>query len=143
MFRLVRSGIFPPLPETGNKRSLVHVDDVVDAMRRMMGEARANGQTYIVTGPRAYSGRELYDAMRAAAGMPRSSWAVPRFVLRALAAAGDLGGALLKRRLPFDGEVLDRLLGSAWYSGARLERELHWRARIDLAEGLASLMVPE
>ena len=33
MGRLVRRGLFPPLPETGNRRSLIHVDDVVDVMR--------------------------------------------------------------------------------------------------------------
>ena len=37
MGRLVRRGLFPPLPETGNHRSLVHVDDVVSAMRVVAG----------------------------------------------------------------------------------------------------------
>ena len=33
MAALVRRGWFPPLPETGNRRSLVHVSDVVAAIR--------------------------------------------------------------------------------------------------------------
>lgn len=33
MARGIRADWFQPLPETGNRRSLVHVDDVVAAMR--------------------------------------------------------------------------------------------------------------
>ncbi len=35
MARGMRAGWFPPLPETGNKRSLVHVDDIISAIRRV------------------------------------------------------------------------------------------------------------
>jgi nucleoside-diphosphate-sugar epimerase len=42
--------------------------------------------------------------------------------------------------MPFDSEVLDRLLGSAWYSPARIEHELGWRARVSLADGLAEMV---
>ena len=35
MARGIKSGWFPPIPETGNKRSLVHVDDVVAAVRHV------------------------------------------------------------------------------------------------------------
>ena len=140
MGRLVKRGLFPPLPETGNRRSLVHVDDVVGAMRLVADADRANGGTYIVASSTAPSGRELFDALRSALGMPRCSWAVPGVLLRAVAIGADGLEAIVKRRMPFDGEVLDRLLGSAWYSPARIERELGWRARVSLADGLAEML---
>ena len=140
MARLVARGLFPPLPETGNHRSLIHVDDVVAAMRLVAGDPRANGRTYIVTSPEAPSGRGLFDAMRDALGMPRCSWCVPEALLQAAAAGGDVLEALTGRRMPFDRDVLDRLLGSAWYSGARMERELGWRAKVSLSQGLAELV---
>jgi len=140
MGRLVRRGLFPPLPETGNHRSLVHVDDVVTAMRLVAGDDRANGGTYIVASSEAPSGRELFDALRSALGMPRCSWAVPGGLLRAVAIGADGLEAIVKRRMPFDSEVLDRLLGSAWYSPARIERDLGWRARVSLADGLAEML---
>ncbi len=136
MTALVRRGWFPPLPETGNRRSMVHVADVVAAMRLVAGEPRAAGRSYIVAHPQTHSGRQLYDALRAASGMPPVGWAVPRGVLAAAARLGDLGAAVLGRRMPLDSEALDRLLGSACYSPARIERELGWRASVDLADGL-------
>ncbi|MCB1933554.1 MAG: NAD-dependent epimerase/dehydratase family protein [Candidatus Accumulibacter sp.] len=140
MSRLVERGWFPPLPETGNHRSLVHVDDVVAAMRLVADDRRASGRTYIVAAYEAPSGRALFNALRSALGMRRCSWEVSELLLRLAAGAGDGLAAVTKRRMPFDTEVLDRLLGSAWYSPARIERELGWRTRVTLADGLAEML---
>jgi nucleoside-diphosphate-sugar epimerase len=139
MGRLVRRGLFPPLPETGNHRSLVHVDDVVAAVRLVADDDRANGRTYIVAAPEAPSGRQLYDALRQALGMAPLAWAVPAILLRLGGRVGDGLEALTQRRVPLDSEALERLLGSAWYSPARIERELGWRAQVSLADGLGEM----
>lgn len=130
MAHAIRSGWFPPLPETGNQRSLVHVQDVVDVIRLAAERPEANGRTYIVADPRAYSGREIFDAIRVALGVSAAPiFTVPEGFLRI---AGRLNGRL--------GEVVDRLIGSACYSPARIERELGWRAGIGLTEGLREML---
>ena len=140
MGRLVRRGLFPPLPETGNRRSLVHVDDVVAALRLVAGDQRADGRTYIVASPEAPSGRALFDALRLVLGMSQCNWSVPASMLRVAARCANGVETLSKRRMPFDSEVLDRLLGSAWYSPARIQHELGWRARVSLEDGLAEML---
>lgn len=140
MGRLVARGLFPPLPETGNHRSLVHVDDVVSAMRLVAADDRANGRNYIVAGSEAPSGRALYDALRQVQGLPPCRWSVPVSALRLAAKTGDGLEKLLGRRLPLDSEALDRLLCSAWYSPARIERELGWKARVSLFDGLSEML---
>ncbi|MDI6746164.1 MAG: NAD-dependent epimerase/dehydratase family protein [Rhodocyclaceae bacterium] len=137
MAQSIRAGWFPPLPETGNRRSLVHVDDVVAAMRLVAETPAANGRTYIVADPQAYSGRQIYDAIRAVLSAPTLRWSVPAGLLRAGARVGDGLGALLGRPMPLNSEVVSRLLDSAWYSPARIERELGWRAQVGLVEGVA------
>ncbi len=140
MGRLVVRGWFPPLPETGNHRSLVHVDDVLSAMTLAANDTRAAGKTFIVAHPEAVSGRALFDALRVAQGMLPCRWAVPALLLQGLAKAGDALSTLVGRRLPFNSEVLARLLQSAWYSPACLQRELGWQARTTLAEGLNEML---
>ena len=139
MGRLVHRGLFPPLPETGNRRSLVHVSDVVAAMRLVADDDQARGRTYIITGPQAPSGRQLFDTMRKVLGLPVRRWAVPQSALCLAARCGDGLEAMLKRRLPLDSEALDRLLGSAWYSSSLIEKELGWQAKIPLEEGLREM----
>lgn len=140
MARLVRKGLFPPLPENGNRRSLVHVDDVVGAILAVASDARAAGQTYIVCGPEAPSGRQLFDAIREVSGMAPCAWSIPEFMLRLLALTGDGLGKLAGRRLPLDSEVLQRLLGSACYDGSRIAAEIGWQPAIHLREGLREMM---
>jgi len=91
MARAIQAGWFPPLPETGNRRSLVHVQDVVEVMRLVAARPEANGRTYIIADAQAYSGREIQDAIRAGLRAPTLRWSVPAGVLRA---AGRLNGRL-------------------------------------------------
>jgi len=140
MARGIRAGWFPPLPETGNRRSLVHVDDVVAALRLVAESPAANGKTYIVADAQTYSGREIYDAIRDALGKKPVRWRVPSVLLRMGGLLGDGAEGLLRRPLPLNSEVVDRLLGSACYSPARIERELGWRAQIGLTEGVREML---
>ena len=143
MAALVRKGVFPPLPETANRRSLVHGDDVVAAMLLVARAPQAAGQTYVVAHPDTASGRQLYDALRAALGLPARRWAVPYAVLAGLARLGDGLEALLGRRLPLDSEALDKLLGSACYLPTRLQTELGWQPQVNLAAGLREMLSAE
>lgn len=140
MGRLVGRGLFPPLPETGNRRSLVHVDDVVAAILAVAADPRAGGRTYNICGPEAPSGRQLFAALRAACGLGPCTWAVPCGLLRLAAATGDGLGRLLGHRLPLNGEVLQRLLGSACYDGSRIGREIGWKPVVHLQDGLREML---
>lgn len=139
MGRLVRRGLFPPLPETGNRRSLVHVNDVIAAMRVVADDDRARGRTYIIAGPQSPSGRQLFNAIRRVLGLPELRWEVPQTALRIVARCGDALEAVLKQRMPLNSEALDRLLGSAWYSPTRIEQELGWHAKVSLEDGLREM----
>jgi UDP-glucose 4-epimerase len=146
MARLIRTGWFPPLPETGNRRSLVHVDDVVAAMRLAADAPLANGKTYIVADSRARSGREIYDAIRvcfdeiSGSSVREGTWQVPAGLLRAGGIVGDMLETVLHRSLPLNSEAISRLLDSACYSSAKIERELGWRAQMSFHEGLREML---
>jgi nucleoside-diphosphate-sugar epimerase len=130
MARAIQSGWFPPLPKIRNKRSLVHVQDVCEVMRLVASRPEADGKTYIVSDPQPYSSREIYEAINTALGFSTSpKYAVPVGLLRAV-------GCVNRRAR----EIIDRLLGSAFYSPDRIERELGWRARVSLGDGLKEML---
>lgn len=126
----VRRGWFPRLPQTHNRRSIVHVQDVVEVVRLVAQRPEANGRTYIIADPQPYSTFEIVEAMRAVLHAP-ALWRVPVWALRAAGYAHP--------RLQ---EAIQRLMGSACYSPARIERELGWRARVGLAEGMREMLEP-
>ncbi len=142
MVEAIRGGAFPPLPETGNRRSFVHVDDVVAALRLAGERAGQPGacEAYILAHAGVYSGRAVYDAIREALGLPPVRVRIPWHALRGMAWCCDLATAASGLSLPFGYEVYDRLLGSAWYSAEKMRREMGWSARIDLATGLHEML---
>lgn len=140
MARAIRAGWFPPLPETGARRSLVHVADVVDAIRSVLADQRAGGRTWIVADAETYSGARLYDALRALLGHGPTRWRVPATLLRAAAAGGELLSRLLGRPLPLGRDAVERLLGSECYRPDAIRRELGWQARVTLDAGLREML---
>lgn len=127
MREAVTRGRFPPVRDTGNRRSLVHVDDLVSAALLAASHTHAGGRVYHVTDGEAYSTRRLYLAMCTAAGRNPATWTIPGFVLRGLALAGDATGAIRGRRAPFDTPAFRRLTESAWFGADRARRELLWK----------------
>lgn len=127
MVAAVDKGWFPALPEVRNRRSMVHVDDVVQALLLVAAAPEAAGEVYIVTDGQVYSTREILDLIRDALGLPALQWSVPWGLLKLMARLGDIGGRLLRRRMPFDSAVSEKLLGSAWYSSEKIARELGYR----------------
>lgn len=140
MIQAIRRSVFPPLPEMHNRRSMVHVEDVVQAALLAAELPQAAGQIYIVTDDNAYSTRQIYDWIRAALGKSPQNWHIPMLMLTVAAKTGDTIGRLTGRRFPFDSAALDKLTGSAWYSSAKIQRELGFRPRHSLRSSLADIV---
>lgn len=131
---------FPPLPETGNRRSMVHVDDVGAAAMLVATRDEGAGKIYLVTDGREYSTRQIYEWICETLGLGASSWTVPLGLLRFLARLGDGVGRLLGRRFLFDSATLAKLTGSACYSAELISRELGFRPTRNLQESLPEIV---
>lgn len=140
MIEAVARGRFPPIAELGNKRSMVHVEDVVQASLLAAQNTQAAGQAYIVTDGRPYSTRQMYEWICESLQRPVPKWVLPHSALRLMAMAGDAIGHARGRRFMFDSDALDKLTGSAWYSSEKLERELGFRAERDLHRSLPEIV---
>jgi nucleoside-diphosphate-sugar epimerase len=140
MIAAIDRGRFPPPPDGVNQRSMLHVANAVEALVLAGQHPAAAGQTYLVTDASAYSTRELYDWIRQALGKPPVKWAVPAFAFRMLAAAGDMARAVLRRRVGFDAEALQKLLGTAWFSCEKITRELGYRPSRTLRDAMPELI---
>ena len=136
MIEAVAKGLFPPIPEFGNQRSMVHVEDAVQAAILAAERPEAIGQIFLVTDGKPYSTRELYEWICQALGKPVPAWKIPEIILHGLAKIGDAIGALRGRRFMFDSDTLEKLIGSSWYSSQKIEKKLGFRAQHNLREFL-------
>ena len=140
MIAAVRRGRFPPLPEVGNKRSMVHIDDVIAAALLAAEHPAAAGQVYIVADNEPFSTRQLFEWICTAAGRRIPRWTMPLWLLRLLGRVGDGIGRLRGRRFVFDSDALAKLTGSAWYTSAKLQRELGWTPQHTLQETMGEMV---
>ncbi len=140
MIVAIDRGLFPPLLDLGNRRSMVHVVDAVQAAVLAAEIPAANGQCYIVTDGRAYSTRELYEMICHGLGRRIPQWYVPIGILRVMGYMGDAASRIRRRRFVFDSDALEKLIGSAWYSSDKLSRELGYRPATTFPEALPELI---
>ena len=122
MQRGVEQGWFPPIPETENRRSMIHVDDLVQALLLVAEDERANGEIFIATDGVTYSSREIYVAICQSVGKTVPKWKVPKFFFDGL--------SFLSPRIRYK---VDKLLGDEYYSSKKLER-LGFRAEKSLRD---------
>jgi len=118
----IKKGWFPPLPEMGNRRSMIHVDDLVRAILLVSEDERANGEVFIATDGMPHSSREIYNAMCNVEGKPIPKWSVPKFLFNLV--------ATISPKIRYK---VDKLLGDECYSSEKLEA-LGFKAQRTLKE---------
>lgn len=136
----IQMGWFPILPDTGNLRSFLNIDDLVNAIWLAAERSEANGKTYIVAYPKPHSGREVCELVRSMTPKKVISWNVSEKSLRNIGKIGDMLSSLFHRKLPINSHVVSRLLDSEHYTPARIQRELGWQPKVDLKKGLQKLL---
>jgi nucleoside-diphosphate-sugar epimerase len=140
MIKAVKKGLFPPLPEVQNHRSMVHVEDLVTAAILAAESSKSPHNIYNVADANPYSTRQIYDWIRESAGKPPSSFYIPLPALRVIAFAGDIISRISGRRFLFDSAAMQKLVGSSWYSSAKIENELGFKATYDLQQSLPAIV---
>ena len=106
----IEKGWFPPLPEVNNRRSMIHVDDLVRVIVMVACEVRANGEIYIATDAETYSSRDIYKAMCDLLGKTVPRWRVPKFLFN-----------FLKLISPRKRYQIEKLFRDEYYSSRKLE----------------------
>jgi nucleoside-diphosphate-sugar epimerase len=107
----VKKVSFPPLPETGNRRSMIHVDDLVRAILLIAEDKRANGEIFIATDGIPHSSREIYNTMCSALGKTIPKWSVPKVLFDIF--------SLVNPHIKYK---VNKLLGDECYSSRKLEK---------------------
>ena len=117
MISAIDRGWFPPLPKVNNRRSMVHVDDLINALMLVHHDNRACGEIYNVTDGHHYSSREIYNVIRRGLNLDERNFGISILVFRLAAILGDHLG----RIFPFNSYSYNKLLGDECYSSEKLQ----------------------
>lgn len=142
LMRALDNGRMPRLPVVANRRSLVGIKDLVHAMGLMSSNRRAAGRVYVVTDAETYSTHRILNALSAGLRLdPARPSRIPAGVFYAAGRSGDLMQRVLRRRLPINSEVVDKLLGCAEFSCEPLQRELGYQPTLVLEDAATEMVL--
>lgn len=110
MIRGIDKGWFPPLPETKNKKSMTHVDDVVSAILFLNDKKNLKGNIFTVTDGKFYSSAEIYDILCTVLGKKISKWRIPKLLFD-----------FISFFFPFTRTKIEKLLGNDFHNSYELE----------------------
>ncbi len=126
LVRLADTGWWLPFAAIDNRRSLVHVDDLVEALVLAASHPAAPGRTFLVAHPEAVSTPRLVKTIRGALARPARLFSLPPALLEAGASLAGMGAQV--RRLTRSLEI----------DPSALIRELGWMPRFGLEAGVAA-----
>ena len=128
----VRWGL--PRPPDGGARSMIALPDLVALLCHLSLQPQVGVRTWIVSGDADYSTREIYDALRQAAGKGRGLAWLPRW--------GWRGAAWLLDRFNNDvaGTSWDKLFGVERYSNRALVASSGWQPRFQFKDLAADML---
>ena len=124
LLNVVARGWPLPLGRVDNRRSLIYVGNLVDAVVTCMDEPAAAGRTYLVSDGEDESTPSLIRRIAMALDKPCRLIPCPIALL-------DQGAMLFGIR-----ETMSRLTGSLQVDSSRIRSELHWRPPVSQEEGL-------
>ncbi len=126
LLQLARSGVPLPLASVRNRRSLVFLGNLLDALSACVTHPAAAGQTFLVCDDKAASTPELLHLIARAMDRPVHLFPAPHALLR-------LGAGLAGRR-----SEMDKLTASLVVDASKIRERLGWRPRFTLEQGLAA-----
>lgn len=124
LLKVVDSGIPLPLASVNNRRSLIYLGNLIDAIVTCINHPGAAGNTYFVSDGKDVSTPELIRCISSALGRPARLFPFSPVLLKK---AGIITGKSV---------AMDRLLGSLTVDCSKIRRELDWQAPFLMEQGL-------
>ena len=140
MIKAISKNWFPPFPKIKNRRSMIHVEDVVQGAIKAASNDESAGKIYILCDGIDYSTRELYETIRKTMGKKVPSWGIPVLVLFFIAKAGDLLRMITGRRIIFDSDNLQKLIGNSFFSSKKINSELGFSPKHTLISAMPNII---
>ncbi len=140
MIEAIDHGRFPALPRLSSVRSLLHVENFVQAVLLCLRAPCFKRAAYIVADTEPYCVTDLYDWLRAGLGKASPRWRIPLWMLKRGARCGDVLQAISERPVPMTTQQLTKLIGSAWYSSTAITHELGYHATYVFEQAVPELV---
>jgi nucleoside-diphosphate-sugar epimerase len=138
MIHAIHRGFFPALPNISAERSMVFVNDLVNAMLLAATHLGANRKKLIVADGEAYTAYSIYIAIRIALGKEEPQWSMPPVLLKIMGITGDIL-QFFWMGCPVSSQAIARLTESSAYSAEEIS-QLGWQPTTNFYKELPDII---
>src|SRR3990170_4204130 len=132
MIEAVDRGRFIMIGRGENKRSMVYADNVTDAALAVTDSPGVDDKVFIVTDGIDYTVRELYEIISKGLSKRPFPFYIPMSIAKGFALVGDAAGAIVRKPLPFNAEVLEKLTNTFTFSSMKIQKEIGFKPKYNL-----------
>ncbi|MBR8826978.1 MAG: NAD-dependent epimerase/dehydratase family protein [Gomphosphaeria aponina SAG 52.96 = DSM 107014] len=142
LMKLVKLGL--PLPFGGikNRRSLIYVENLVQAIAHSLNHPQAANQTFLLRDSQDISTPELILKIAQKMQKPCQLLPLPPNILKLLGDLGDIGEKLSQKNLPLNSYTINRLLGSLFVDSSHIQNTLKWYPPFTIDYGIEKTIQP-
>lgn len=136
LVKLIQRGLPLPFGWVKNRRSFVYVGNLVDAIATCLTHPQAKNQVFLISDGEDLSTPELIRKIATSLDRSVSLVPVPSSFLKLMGLGGEMVKFLIKRPLPIDQTVVERLLGSLAIDSSHICTMLNWQPPYTMDVGL-------
>jgi nucleoside-diphosphate-sugar epimerase len=140
LIKLINRGLPLPFGLVNNRRSLLYVGNLVDAIATCLTHPNAKNQTFLVSDGQDLSTPELIRKIAYHLERPCHLLPVPPSLLKLAGHLGDTIEQSTKHPLPLNRSTIDRLLGSLVVDSSHIRNTLNWAPPYTVDEGLSKTL---
>jgi nucleoside-diphosphate-sugar epimerase len=136
LVKLIKSRLPLPLGAIDNRRSFLYVGNLVDAIAVCSSHPSAKNQLFLISDAEQISTPTLIDRIARSLNTPVTLLPIPPQMLKFLGNLGDMGQSILKKSLPLNSGVINKLLASLAVDSSKIHTTLHWQPPYTLERGI-------
>ena len=141
LIKLVQKGLPLPFGAIKNRRSLIYVGNLVDAITSTLNHPQAANQTFLVSDGEDLSTPELIQKIATNLNQPCYLLSIPPNWLQLGGKLGDTVQNFSKKQLPLNTSTVERLLGNLAIDSSHIQTTLNWQPPFTVDEGLAQTLL--
>ncbi len=136
LFKLASSGIYLRLAGSGQRFSLLYVEDLVRGLLLGAEKEEARGGIFFLSDGQDYGWKEIGNAAALAAGRRARGFLLPKSLILVYAVAGGVVAAIRRKPSLLDRGRAKEIVGPSWVCDiAKSRRLLKFEPRVTLDEG--------
>ena len=139
--RLMKRRLMFVVGEGKQRWQLVYIGDLVDVLMSAEDREPAFRQIYNIAGEEISTRIDVYAEMARLLGVG-DPWHIPYRLASAIAWSSEMLRKSTRMEIPFDRQVLVSLTRDWYCDISRAKRELDYRPRVGLKEGLQKSLIP-